>query len=80
MLNLLISNVLKFFIFPEEISEIKMMCNATALGVTISYPLPEANEGCNKLTNTYCPIEPNTDAELTLTMNVLKVFPRVSNV
>lgn len=52
-------------------------CNATTSGITIEYPLPHANEACDLLTNTYCPIEPDTEAELELKINVSKFFPKV---
>lgn len=54
-----------------------MKCNATALGITIQYPIPNEDKGCDQLKNTYCPIEPSTDAELEMNMLVDRIFPKV---
>lgn len=53
---------------------------ATAAGVTINYPLTSQKNGCEFLTNTRCPLEKEEYISYTLTMQVLKIFPKVHNI
>lgn len=45
-------------------------------GINVPYPI--AKEGCDLLTNTYCPIVKDEIIRVNATLYILKVFPSVS--
>lgn len=50
---------------------------AAAAGVVVNYPLTNQKDGCKFLENSQCPLEKDEYISYTLTMPVLKIFPKV---
>ena len=48
------------------------------MGLTISYPIPNGDEACSLVTNTFCPVESDTNVEFEFIMHVDKIFPKVN--
>lgn len=66
-----------FFFIAYYIETFSPQAKATAADVTINYPLTTQKNGCEFIENTRCPLEEEEYISYKLTMNVLKIFPKV---
>lgn len=69
-----------FFSLAYYIESFSPQAKVTAAGVVINYPLTSQKDGCKFIENGQCPLEEGEYISYTLTMPVLKIFPKVTNV
>ena len=60
----------------EDLTEIKTVAQALALGVETIYPLPN-DDVCSCLTNGECPLDKGEEVTYKLIMPILTSFPKV---
>jgi Niemann-Pick C2 protein len=65
------------FLTAKSIKNLKAKVRATALGVTVEYPLPEPN-ACNSLVDSACPIEAGDFVTYNLEFPISAAIPQVS--
>lgn len=66
------------YILAKYLERIQVRVIADALGINVPYPLPESDV-CELFTNTICPVVEGEYTEFRIDMQILDVFPTVSN-